>query len=144
MHYFKATYALAAFMTATTLVAQQAAPSQDQQPDTSLSSTPTPQSTLAQGAAHRAPNPNQQAKHLAKQLGLNQEQTAKLKTILADRDQQVEQLRADTTTARHDRQARLQTIRQDSTAKIEAVLTDEQKQQYEQLLAARRNRTPKA
>ena len=147
MHSFKVACALALFMTGSVLVAQQPSPTQDPQSDTSLSSTPTPQTTTGTPGAPRAANPNNQAKHLAKELGLSRDQIAQIRPILADRDQQVMQLRSDTSILPRDRRAKMEAIQQDSTMKIEALLTDTQKQQYEQMLAERRNhnnRAPKA
>jgi hypothetical protein len=83
-------------------------------------------------------NPDKQAKHMAKQLGLTRDQVAQIKPILADRQQQFQALQADTTLAQQDRRSKMKAIQQDSKTKIEAVLNDTQKQQYEQMLADRR------
>jgi hypothetical protein len=83
-------------------------------------------------------DPNKQAHHLAKELGLNSQQVAQIKPILADRQQQVQAVRADNTLAQQDRRAKIQAIQQDSKSKIEAVLNDTQKQQFEQMLANRK------
>ncbi len=102
-------------------------------------SAPPPAS--AQSPAPRpahVPNPRHQAKKMAKELGLTPDQVSKIEPILADRDQQVQGLRSDTTLAPSDRKAKMHGIRQDSDTRIEAVLTDTQKQQYEQIKQARR------
>ncbi len=91
-----------------------------------------PPAASAQRPAH-VPNPRHQAKKMAKALGLTPDQVAKIEPILADRDQQVQSLRSDTTLAPSDRKAKMHGIRQDSDSRIEAVLTDTQKQQYEQI-----------
>ncbi|KAA6464747.1 hypothetical protein DYQ86_01935 [Acidobacteria bacterium AB60] len=83
-------------------------------------------------------NPDKQAKHLAKELGLSQDQVAQIKPILADRDQQIQSLRADTTLAPQDRHQKMRALMQDSKSKIEAVLNDSQKEQFEQMIANRR------
>ena len=52
-------------------------------------------------------------------------------------------LRADASLGVQDRQAKAKTIRQDAKTKIEALLNDSQKQQFEQMLAARRHQQHK-
>lgn len=93
----------------------------------------------APGRQHRA-NPARQARRLARQLNLSQEQVAQIKPILVDRAQQTQDLRADTSLSNADRHAKARAIMQDSKTKIEGVLNDQQKQQFEQLLAQRRER----
>ena len=118
------TFALGAILlsgfSAGTLLAQNAA--NDQTP-----------AAPAQTQSFHAPNPQRQAKHMGKKLGLSADQVAKLEPILADRAQQVQSVRSDTTLAQQDRMAKLRGIRQDSETKIEALLTDSQKQAFEQM-----------
>ena len=100
-----------------------------------------PPAASAQSPAQRPahiPNPRHQAKKMARALGLTPDQTAKIEPILADRDQQVQSLRADTTLAPNDRKAKMHGIRQDSDNRIEALLTDTQKQRYEQIKQSRK------
>ena len=100
----------------------------------------TPQSNVPQAAQtqparpHHAPNPDKQARHLGKKLGLSKDQVAQIKPILEDRQQQMQALHADTTLSQQDRRAKAQGIMQDSKNKIEALLNDQQKQQFEQML----------
>ena len=75
---------------------------------------------------------------MAKQLGLTPDQVSKIEPILADRDQQVQGVRSDTTLAPNDRKAKMHGIRQESDSRIEAVLNDTQKQQYEQIKQSRK------
>ena len=91
----------------------------------------------AQRPAH-VPNPRHQAKKMAKALALTPDQVSKIEPILADRDQQVQSLRSDTTLAPSDRKAKMHGIRQDSDSRIEAILNDTQKQQYEQIKQSRK------
>ena len=93
----------------------------------------------AQAGEHRNFDPGQQAAHLGERLGLTSDQVAQIKPILADRFQKMQTLRADSSLSQDDRRAKAHAIMQDSDSKIEALLTDAQKQQYEQMLAARRN-----
>jgi periplasmic protein CpxP/Spy len=81
----------------------------------------------------RTPDPMRQTKGLTKKLGLTPDQQSKIEPILADRIQQVEAARADTALAPKERRAKVQGIMQDSDSRIESVLSDPQKQQYEQM-----------
>jgi protein CpxP len=91
----------------------------------------------AASPAH-VPNPQHQAKRMAKELGLTPDQVSKIEPILADRDQQVQSVRSDSTLAPKDMKKRVQGIRRDSDSKIEALLNDSQKQQYEQIKQSRK------
>jgi Spy/CpxP family protein refolding chaperone len=75
---------------------------------------------------------------MAKKLGLTADQQAKIEPIFADRDQQVATLRANTTLAPRDRKVQIHSVVRDSDNKITALLSDTQKQQYEQLKQDRR------
>jgi periplasmic protein CpxP/Spy len=109
-----------------------------QQADPNQTPAQAPAATAQQTAPSHPRNPDKQAKHLGKQLGLTRDQVAQIRPILADRQQQFQALQADTSLNPQDRRAKRQAIQQDSKAKIEAVLNDTQKQQYEQMLAERR------
>ena len=142
MRFIKGTVLLGALLSSGMLIAQQSNSGQapgttSQQPDTSLGATPGAQATTQPGTRH-VPNPEHQAKRLAKQLSLSNDQVAQIQPILADRDQQIQQLRADATLAPRDRHMKARTIMQGTQNKIEALLNDTQKQQYEQMLADRR------
>jgi Spy/CpxP family protein refolding chaperone len=92
----------------------------------------------AQSQPYHAPNPQHQARKMAKKLGLSSDQVAKIEPILADRAQQMQSVRSDNTLAPQDRKAKIRAIHQDSDGRIEAVLTDTQKQAYEQLKQSRK------
>ncbi len=129
----KATIILGALLSAGSLLAQSPDPNQ-------APTAAEPQSAQSQSAQPQSErDPAKQAKHLAKQLGLNSDQVAQITPILANRQQQLQSLRADTSLRPRDRRAKAKEIVQDSTAKIEALLNDTQKQQYEQIIAERRN-----
>jgi Spy/CpxP family protein refolding chaperone len=132
MHILKATALLGALLTTGMLAAQAPAnPSQD----TQLSAQNPP--AQHEGRGHHNMNPDKQAEHLAKKLNLTKDQEQQIKPILEDRKQKVESLRADSTLAPKDRHEKMRAIQQDSKNKIEAVLNDSQKQQFEQMMAAR-------
>ena len=109
---------------------------QDQSAPPATAAQP-PAASSEQRPAH-VPNPRHQAKKMAKELGLTPDQQSKIEPILADRAQQIQSVRSDTTLAEKDRKAKLHGIRQDSDSKIEAVLSDTQKQQYEQIKQSRK------
>lgn len=133
MHRRKLAIALAAALSSGILMAQ--APDQNQAPANAPAQAPTqPQATRA----HHMANPNRQARRLAKKLDLNKDQVAQIKPILADRQRQMQALHADTSLSQQDRREKMRGIMEDSKNKIEAVLNDQQKQQFEQMLAQRR------
>jgi protein CpxP len=96
--------------------------------------TATPSDSAAAGPAHQAPDPQRQTARLSRKLQLTPEQAAKIEPILQSRQQQMQQLRADNTLAPGDRRAKMRAIMQDSNTQLQAVLTDSQKQQYQQML----------
>lgn len=99
---------------------------------------PAAQSQPAPPTQRRPPDPARQARHLGKQLGLSADQVSQIEPIIANRQQQMESLRSDTSLTPRQRRKQMRSIMRDSNSKIEAVMTDSQKQQYEQLLQARR------
>lgn len=133
MNMCKATLVLGALLTAGAMFASA------QAADTASPAAQDAQTQPAAPHGHRGMNPNRQAKRLAKQLNLSQDQVSQIEPILADRDQQMQALRADSSITPSDRRAKAKGIMDDSNSKIEAVLNDQQKQQYEQMLAARRS-----
>lgn len=90
------------------------------------------------GGGPRHMDPDQQLKHLTKTLNLSPDQQSQIKPMLVDRDQQMQALFADQSLAQPDRRAKARSIMQDSNSKIEGVLNDQQKQQFEQMQAARK------
>jgi Spy/CpxP family protein refolding chaperone len=98
---------------------------------------------LAQDSAAAAPpavqghaprDPQKQTAQLSRKLGLTPAQAAKIEPILQNRQQQLEQLRADASLSPHDRHARMRALTQDSASQLQAVLTASQRQQYRQLM----------
>jgi periplasmic protein CpxP/Spy len=79
---------------------------------------------------------------LTARLTLTDDQQAKIKPILADRDAQMTALRGDQTVAQEDRMAKMQKLNADIDGKINAVLTDSQKAEYKKMQAERMQRGP--
>jgi hypothetical protein len=128
------------FLSAGLAIAQ--APDQNQPPSAPQAAPASPlaaENAPPMQQQRRAPDPARAARHLGKQLGLTQEQVAQIQPILADRQQALAGVRSDTSLAPRDRKAKARGIMQDSKGKIEALLTDTEKQQYEQMLQERRS-----
>jgi hypothetical protein len=126
----KATFILAALLSTGAVFAQAQAAS----PTTDPATTQAP----AGGGMHRDADPAKEAKRLGKELGLTKDQVTQIQPILQDRANQMQALRADASTAPADRRAKAKGIMDDSKGKIEALLNDQQKQQYEQMMANRK------
>jgi hypothetical protein len=88
----------------------------------------------------RRMDPDRAAARMQKQLNLSDDQVAKIKPILADQQQQMDALRADTSLSQDDRRAKAKSIMQGGNSKIEGVLTDQQKQQWQQMKSQARER----
>lgn len=95
---------------------------QDNAAATSSDSSSAPQ--------HRTPDPQKMATRLARRLGLNDEQSTRIASILQSRQQQLATIRSDNSLAPPDRRAKLHAILQDTDAQINAVLTPDQQKQY--------------
>lgn len=109
-------------------------------PDTQAASpdTPQPPADAQSPSPSLAPNPERQARGLAKRLSLTPEQESQIEPILADRLERFQSLRANASITPRDRREQMRGIQQESDRKIEAILSDAQKQQYAQLKAERR------
>lgn len=93
-----------------------------QQPDASTA----PTTTKTHQHAH---NPQREAARLSKKLNLSSDQTAKLKPILADRDQKIAALKSDTTITPMIAQKQMNAIRQQTRQQLAAILSPDQLQQ---------------
>jgi Spy/CpxP family protein refolding chaperone len=117
-------------------IAMAQAPDQSQAPQAAPGTTP-PGTTM--GRRH-APDLARQAQRLSRELGLSADQEAQIRPILADRQAQMQTLRADSSLSEEDRRSKIQSMMQESDNKIKAVLTDQQKQKFEQMNQERRAR----
>ena len=86
--------------------------------------------------AHKHHDAVHQAKHLSKELGLNADQQAQLTPILADRDQKMQALAANTSLDPKSMHQQRKAIAQDTDQKLSAILTPDQQQQYAAMKAA--------
>ena len=87
--------------------------------------------------AHRM-RPERQLQHMTKMLNLNSQQQQRILPILQDRDRQMQTLWSNSSLAPQDRHAQMRAIMENSKNKLEAVLSDTQKQQYEEMMAKNR------
>ena len=110
---------------------------------TAFAADQTPAPATTQTKAARQPDPAHQVQNLAKKLGLSTDQQTQLLPVFTDRNQQMSAIRADTSLTNKDRHAKILSLRKDSDAKIMAVLTDAQKQQYQQLQQERSRKAHK-
>lgn len=99
-----------------------------------LQDTAASTDTTSKPPAHQAPDPQRQTARLSRKLKLTPDQAAKIEPILQNRQQQMQQLRADNTLAPRDRRTKMRAIMQDTNNQLQALLTDNQKQQYQQML----------
>lgn len=93
----------------------------------------TDASQAAQRSATNSRSPEAIVNRLAEKLNLTADQKSQITPIIADRQQKLSDLRADTSLRRGQRMRQAKSIFEDSDKKINAVLNDQQKQQYAQL-----------
>jgi hypothetical protein len=81
----------------------------------------------------RLPDPDPVVDMLASKLALSEAQKSQIKPIIADRQQKISALRADTSLRRGKRLRAMKGVMDDSDQKIKAVLSEQQQAQYAQL-----------
>lgn len=82
---------------------------------------------------HHALNPHRQAMRLSRQLNLTSDQTAKVESLYAGRDQQIAEIQSDTTLSPLVAQAKLRDVRKQTRQQLSAILTPDQLQQMSQM-----------
>jgi Spy/CpxP family protein refolding chaperone len=87
-------------------------------------------------------DPDRQLVRLASALNLTTDQQAKIKPLLVERQQKMQALMQDQSTAPEDRRAQARTISEGTNNSIKAVLTDEQKQKFDAMQANMRRNGP--
>lgn len=107
---------------------------------TALAQATTPQAP-APMHHHRAHNPHKAAHAMGKKLGLSQDQTAKLEPILAERQQKMKALHADTTLTDAQKKDQRHQIQQNAHAQLSGVLTPAQMDQLKAMRKAHRHNT---
>jgi protein CpxP len=82
---------------------------------------------------HAMPDPQKQTARLSRKLQLTPDQAAKIEPIIAMRQQQMQQMRADTSASPRDLHQKMRALKQSTDSQIQAILTDSQRQQYQQM-----------
>jgi periplasmic protein CpxP/Spy len=70
---------------------------------------------------------------MAQQLNLTDDQKAKVKTILENRDKKMAEFRGDNSASQEDRRAKMQALREETSTQMKAVLTPEQFEKWQQM-----------
>ena len=107
----------------------QAMPSQDPAQQNQVQQNPAQQD----GSQHRMPDPHRAAMRIGRQLNLTPDQTARLEPILADRQQKVQALRANTSLTDDQRRAQMRTILQGTRLQMANILSPDQMKQLKEL-----------
>jgi protein CpxP len=79
------------------------------------------------------PGPDEVVNILATKLALSEDQKSRIRPIIADRQQKIAALRADTSLRKGKRLRQLKSVLDDSDQHIKAILNDQQKEQYTQI-----------
>jgi periplasmic protein CpxP/Spy len=85
-------------------------------------------------------DPGRQVKMLTKRLNLTDDQQKQLLPILTDQKQQFDNLRNDASIQPQDKREKMRSLREDTSTKIKGILTDSQKQTYDQMQQQMRER----
>jgi protein CpxP len=121
------TFVLAAALAAGPLAFAQA-------PQQTTPDAPAPSAQTGSNAASaRTLDPHRQAMRISKELNLTPDQAAKLEPILADRDQKLAALRANTALAPKDARKQMHAIQQSTRNQLSTVLTPDQLNQLESM-----------
>jgi Spy/CpxP family protein refolding chaperone len=95
--------------------------------------TPPPDAAAPAAGQHRhIPNADEQLRRMTKRLNLTDAQQQQLRPILAERDQQVLAIQNDTTLSPQQQHQSMAKLMHDTNSQITNVLTDAQRQQWEQ------------
>lgn len=93
---------------------------------------PPPPADAAAGHHHHMPDADHQLKHMTKRLDLTDTQQHQIRPILADRDKQILAIHDDSTLTPEQQHQNIGKVMRDSTGQIRNVLTDSQRQQWDQ------------
>ncbi len=110
---------------------------------TSDNSAPPPPPQQQQGPVGQGPrrmDPARQLKMLTRSLNLSDDQRAQIKPLLEQRQQKMQALFQDQSLSRDQVRTQMRAIHEETRGKIEAVLNDQQKQQYEAMHESRMSR----
>jgi Spy/CpxP family protein refolding chaperone len=83
-------------------------------------------------------NPEQQLRHMTRNLNLNSDQQAQFSTIIGERDSQVRVIRANTALSPRQMHEQMRSLMMDSDAKMREVLNPDQQQRFDAMRAQQR------
>ncbi|HET9100927.1 MAG TPA: hypothetical protein VFN62_11080 [Acidobacteriaceae bacterium] len=86
------------------------------------------------------PNPKRQLRHLTRMLNLTPDQQKQMLPILQDQHKRMESIHNNTALSPQDRRHQMRAAMMDTHQKLEGLMTDTQKQQFEQTMRQRRQR----
>ena len=94
----------------------------------------------AQSMRHRRPpTPEHQLRHLTKMLNLTSDQQQQMLPIMQDQHKRMDTIRNNTALSPQQRRQQMRTAMMETHQKLEALMTDTQKQQFEQAMQQRRD-----
>jgi Spy/CpxP family protein refolding chaperone len=97
--------------------------------------TNTPPAGARPGGPGMRARPN--IEQITKDLGLSDDQKAKVKTLMEDQAKKVQELRADTSLSQEDRRAKMKEIRDDMVSKMKEILTADQFEKWQKMMPRR-------
>jgi Spy/CpxP family protein refolding chaperone len=92
----------------------------------------------APGGHHGMPNPEERVNRMKTELGLTDEQSAKLLTIYQKAGESLKALHEDTATPQDQKRPKMEELMKSTRDEVLAVLTPEQKEKFEAEMAKRR------
>ena len=92
-------------------------------------------------AAHRGfLSPDEELAHLTEALHLSGEQQGRVRPLLQNRRDQLLQIRGDRNLSREGKGAKMKAVDDDANAKLLAILNDQQKPRYQEMIQHRKER----
>ncbi|MBV9301410.1 MAG: hypothetical protein JOY62_18885 [Acidobacteriaceae bacterium] len=93
-----------------------------------------------ESARRQQADPQREVNRLGKKLNLTDDQKNQILPILTERQQTMRSIHQDSSLSAEDRRAKMRAAWEDSDNKIKAALNDQQKQKYDEMQQARRER----
>jgi Spy/CpxP family protein refolding chaperone len=89
---------------------------------------------------HQMPSVDDQLKRMTKQLKLSDDQQAKVKPILEEQRNQMQQLRSDSSLSQDEKMGKMRELRQQSSSQIKALLNDQQQKKFDEVQKKRQEK----
>jgi periplasmic protein CpxP/Spy len=91
-------------------------------------------------ARGQMPSVDDQVKRMTKQLSLNDDQQQKIKPILEDQRQQMQQLRNDSSLSQDEKFSKMRDVHEKASSEIKALLNQDQQKKFDEIQQKRRER----